>query len=254
MSSILKNLKVLSASATVVVCATMLSAPVAVQATETGVSTTQEERIAARRAARRAARIAARKAARIAARNEPTTVCFYNVVDDLYEQQTLRAVNATRKVNDSDLYTYPMVGDDGVESCMVVEAPGSDCTVVLADGIEYTVADFIAAGTAAPTNASSDSDSCDITVQSADGSDRIIGLFNGLNQNGAGIFFGTGTSFTNPANGTLLNSADDYQECALAVEAAVAQSDVVVNGGDGDFVCPEFVGVTDIDIDVDGSF
>lgn len=241
----LEKLKILSASASVVLCATMLSAPITVQATQTSENTARAERIAARVAARRAAR----QAARIAARNEPTAVCFYNVVDDLYEEQTLRAATAARRVRDNDLFSYPIIGDDGSESCVLVEAPGSDCTVTLSDGIEYSVADFVASGVT-PTNASSDSDSCNITVQDGTGTSRIVELFNGLNNPQAGIYFGTGTSFTNPANGTLINTADDYQGCALAVETAVAQSDVVVNGGAGDFVCPEFVGGTVLEVDL----
>lgn len=243
MNFITINTKIVSASASILVFAAMLSTPLAVQATGTDVSDAQAERIAARRAARRAAR----QAERVAARNEPTDVCFYNVADNLYELKTFRAAAVARRVTNNDLYSYPIVGDDGSQSCIVVEAPGSDCTVVLSDGIEYTVADFIAAGTA-PTHANSDFDSCDITVEDAAGTSRIIGLFNRPWDSSyitltrpAGIFFGTGTSFIDPENGVLFDTEEEYQECALAVEIAVAQSaNLVVNGGDGNYVCPEF--------------
>ncbi len=134
------------------------------------------------------------------------SVCHYTIDGD-YDLLSLPVHAAMKMLARNELDKEPVVGDDGVESCVPVSAPETTCRVNV-NGTELTVAEYLA--TQEPIdNFNTDSNSCEIN--GANG--YLVALFNNSDGAGLDIFFG-------PGNRLLIDSQQQYDDCAFDMETA----------------------------------
>ena len=134
------------------------------------------------------------------------SVCHYTIDGD-YDLLSLPVHAAMKMLAKNELDKEPVVGDDGVESCVPVSAPETTCRVSV-NGTELTVAEYLA--TQEPIdNFNTDSDSCEINGASG----YLVALYNNSDGAGLDIFFG-------PGNRLLIDSQQQYDDCAFDMETA----------------------------------
>lgn len=137
------------------------------------------------------------------------TICHYNMEGELVEKSLpIRA--ALRHLANHDMDKEPVVGDDGVESCVPVQPRETLCKVNV-DGVDMTVAEYLAANDAVIERFNTDSDSCDLFTNVG-----LVSLYNNADGAGLDVFFGN--------NRALIGSQEQYDDCAFDIETA-AQTD-----------------------------
>jgi len=151
------------------------------------------------------------------------TVCHYSSDGEIIEL-SLPVKAAMKHLANHDHDLEPLVGADGVESCVPVQPPETTCRVEV-NGVALTVAEYLESIDAQIGGFNTDSNSCEINDTSGN---FLVALFN--NDDGAGldIFFG-------PGNRLLIGSQEQYDDCAFDIETAAQTNEL----------CPDVVQFND---------
>ncbi len=162
-------------------------------------------------------------------KNKPRmSVCHYQLDEDMegsYKLLSLPVKAAMKMLANNELDKEPFVGDDGVETCVMVEPPASSCVINI-DGADYTIAEYLESAAItqylAPDNFqvtgfNSDANSCDVITDAT--LNRIpFALFNNV----PGWFddgLGPRLIFIPSNRNTLfIESEEQYNDCAADIE------------------------------------
>ena len=113
-----------------------------------------------------------------------------------------------KRLAKNDMNKEPVVGDDGVETCVTVVEPDPTLCLVDVDGEPTTVSQYLTSLNDEFVRFNTDSDSCDIFTTTGN---PAVALYNNADGEGLDIFFG-GNRFD---IGAEANSDEVYADCAF---------------------------------------
>lgn len=169
---------------------------------------------------------------------ERMTICHHDM-DGVYELKSLPIQAAIKHLAKHDHDREPFVGDDGSETCVLVEEPPElpTCDVTLNDGTETTITDYVLASNQTLTRYDSTSGACRLFYTTEAGADvPIVQLFNGGEP-----FFLEEIRFDDGSR-PVVNSEEQYNSCAAELQRVAQQAELLT---DVEFPCEPYMGIVE---------
>jgi len=152
------------------------------------------------------------------------TICHYEM-DGSYKLKSLPVKAAIKHLANHELDKEPVVGSDGVESCVAVQPPQTSCIINI-DGTDYTIADYLESAAINDylepdsfqvTGFNTDANSCDVIT------DATVNRLPFILYNNVPGWFNDGLGprlvFVPSNNNTLIiGTQEQYNDCAFDIE------------------------------------